>query len=162
MRNILEIWFLKWYVNLIFRESWYKSFSTSSIFCGGVGLKDSPSCKTLISLLLRGTLDKFNTFVEVGSKVCDAGPVIFSACICCWLLRFHHEIVYRHILSKSSLLFDSSSFSYDAFNLSKRSFHLSVFLFSSSFNFCLYFTWSYCCCLLSKFSESTIFCYVRQ
>ena len=37
-------------------------------------MKDSPSFKTLISSLLSGTFDKFNTFVEIGSAVCDVGP----------------------------------------------------------------------------------------
>ena len=37
-------------------------------------MKDSPSFKTLISSLLSGYLDKFNTFVEIGSEVCDIGP----------------------------------------------------------------------------------------
>ena len=75
--------FLKWYVNLSFRENWYKSYSRSGIFFGDVGVKDSPSFKTLVSSLLSGTLDKFNTFVEIGRAVCDAGPGSFFACICC-------------------------------------------------------------------------------
>ena len=43
-------------------------------------MKDSPSFKTLISSLLSGTLDKLNTFVEIGSGVCDVGPGSFFAC----------------------------------------------------------------------------------
>ena len=53
------------------------------IFCGGVSVKDIPSFKTLISSLLSGTLDKFNTFVEISSAVCDVGPGSFFAHICC-------------------------------------------------------------------------------
>ena len=43
-------------------------------------MKDSPSFKTLISSLLSGTLDKFNTFVEIGSGDCDVGPGSFFEC----------------------------------------------------------------------------------
>ena len=75
--------FLNWYVNPSFCENWCKSYSRSGIFCGGIDVKDSPSFKTLILLLLSGTLNKFNTFVEVCSAVCDVGPGSFFACICC-------------------------------------------------------------------------------
>ena len=61
-------------------------------------MKDSPSFKTLISSLLSGNLDKFNTLVEIGSAACDVGPGRFFVCICCQLLRFHFEIAYRHTL----------------------------------------------------------------
>ena len=71
------------YANLSFRENWYKSNSRSDIFCGGVGVNNSPSFKTLMSSLLSGTLDKFNTFVEIGSEVCDVDWGSFFACICC-------------------------------------------------------------------------------
>ena len=45
-------------------------------------MKDSPSFKTLILLISSGTLDKFNTFVQIGSAVCDVGPGSFFECIC--------------------------------------------------------------------------------
>ena len=53
------------------------------MFCGCVGVKESPIFKTLISSLLSGALDKFDTFVEIGSTVCDVGPDSSFACICC-------------------------------------------------------------------------------
>ena len=68
------------------KVSWklsYKSYSRSGILCGGVGVKDSPSFKTLVLSLLSGNLDKFNTFVEIGSKLCDVGRGSFFWCICC-------------------------------------------------------------------------------
>ena len=46
-------------------------------------VKDIPSFKKLISSLLSGTLDKFNSFVEIGSAVCDVGRGSFFARICC-------------------------------------------------------------------------------
>ena len=30
---------LKWYVNLGFRENWYKSYSRPVIFCGGIDVE---------------------------------------------------------------------------------------------------------------------------
>ena len=53
------------------------------MFCGSVGVKESPIFKTLISSLLSGALDKFDTFVEIGSTVRDVGPDSSFACICC-------------------------------------------------------------------------------
>ena len=74
---------LESYVNLSFHENWYKSYARSGMFCGSVGVKESPIFKTLISSLLSGALDKFDTFVEIGSTVCDVGPDSSFACICC-------------------------------------------------------------------------------
>ena len=68
------------------KVSWklsYKSHSRSGILCGGVGVKDSPRVKTLVLSLLSGNLDKFNSFVEIGSELCDVGPGSFFWCICC-------------------------------------------------------------------------------
>ena len=69
-------------MNPSFYENWYKSYSRSGIFCGGGSMKDSPSFKTLILSISSGTLDKFNTFVQIGSAVCDVGPGSFFECIC--------------------------------------------------------------------------------
>ena len=47
------------------------------MFCDGVGVKDNPSFKTLILLLLSGTLDIFHTLMETGSRVYYSGPGSF-------------------------------------------------------------------------------------
>ena len=48
METSWKLLFLKWYANIRFYENWYKSYSRSGIFCGVVGVKDSPSFKALI------------------------------------------------------------------------------------------------------------------
>ena len=54
-----------------------------SHYCGCVGVRDSSMFKTLISSLISATVEKYNTFVDIGSKVCDVGPGSFFACTCC-------------------------------------------------------------------------------
>ena len=48
-----------------------------SHYCGCVGVRDSSMFKTLISSLISATVEKYNTFVDIRSKVCDVGPGSF-------------------------------------------------------------------------------------
>ena len=57
------------YVNLSFLIKSKISASNSGILLLGVGIKDSPSLSTLISLLDKGIFDKFISFGDVLSMV---------------------------------------------------------------------------------------------